>query len=74
MMSENLFNQPQVPQPLALFRAALLNGWLHKLWARLSRQCFCLEELGAIYCISDGHHASGCGIRSATHPWMLRSP
>jgi hypothetical protein len=46
MMSENMSNQPQVSQPLALFRTALLHGWLHKLWARLTRRCFYLEELG----------------------------
>jgi hypothetical protein len=64
MMSENMSNQPQVSQPLALFRTALLHGWLHKLWARLTRRCFYLEELGETpenACIQSSHYG---GVKS----------
>jgi hypothetical protein len=60
MMNENMFNQPRVSRPLALFRGAFLHGWLHKLWSRLTGQCFCLEELDETLeaaCIESSHYA-----------------
>ena len=64
MMNENMFNQPRVSKPLGLFREAFLHGWLRNVWARLTGQCYCLEELNETLedaCIESSHYA---GVKS----------
>ena len=49
MMSDTVFPQ-RIPseQPIRLFREATLHGCLHRLWAWLTRRCFCLTDLDAV--------------------------
>jgi hypothetical protein len=32
-------------QPLLMFNKALQHGWIHNLWSKLTRRCFCLVDL-----------------------------
>jgi uncharacterized ParB-like nuclease family protein len=49
MMSEDIFRQ-RIPNdwPIKLFWRASFQGWLHQLWARMTRRCTCLIDLDEI--------------------------
>ena len=46
MMSDTVIPQ-SIPtgKPLVMFNQAFQHGWFHRLWANLTRQCFCLHDL-----------------------------
>jgi hypothetical protein len=54
----------QPPKPLSMFREALLNGWLHRLAGRLTRQNSRLKNLDELL---------ECCPPSASHYVGLRS-
>ncbi len=46
MMSDTMIPQRvSSEKPLVMFNQTFQHGWLHRLWARLTRSCFCLQDL-----------------------------
>ena len=46
MMSDTYIPQSvPVEKPLVMFNQAFQHGWFRRLWARLTRSCFCLQDL-----------------------------
>jgi hypothetical protein len=50
-------------QPVTMFNKALHHGWLHNLWAMLTRQCFCLSDLDEMLKSSPVESSHYAGIK-----------
>ena len=45
MLNDNVINQVLPNKPLTMFREAISHSRFHRLWAFLTRSCFCLSDL-----------------------------
>ncbi len=62
MMSDTLIPQRiSSEKPLTMFNQAFQHGWFHRLWARLTRSCFCLRDLAETLktCRVEASHYAG---------------
>jgi len=64
-MSDTTIPQNIPPsKPLAMFNQALEHGRLHRLWAKVTRQCFCLLDLDDTLKCSPAESSHYAGIRA----------
>jgi hypothetical protein len=65
MLNDSLIPQ-SVPagKPLTLFQETFTHGWFHRLWAKLTRRCFCLLDLDQTLEISPVESSSYAGLKT----------